>query len=273
MTAVNKTSVKKTSANKTAAGTFYGVGVGPGDPELLTLKALRIIQQCALITYLRSDRSDSATQNKTQGMARDIASAAVASATHPEQKEYAITMPMCETRAVANAVYDDAALAIANHLEHGQDVVFLCQGDPFFFGSFAYLYERLNGRYPIEIVPGVTSINASSALSGKPLSLQAENLAIISGRRCAQDILHTLSHFDNVAIMKPGRRRAELLQLIAQAGRTQDSCYIEYAGHKNQKIVYDIASLNAQPGPYFSLFLINRARIPFPKNYKNSTTP
>ncbi|WP_423909654.1 precorrin-2 C(20)-methyltransferase [Candidatus Spongiihabitans sp.] len=246
--------------NKTS-GTFYGVGIGPGDPELLTLKALRIIRQCDLITYLRSERGHS--------MARDIASAAVSAATHPDQKEYAIIMPMCETREVANAVYDEAARVIADHLDQAQDVGFLCQGDPFFFGSFAYLHDRLNDRYPIGIVPGVTSINASSALSGKPLGLLAENLAVISGRRSDEDILHTLSHFDNVAIMKPGRRRSELLQLIAQAGRTQDACYLEYAGQEKQKIIYDISLLDAQPGPYFSLFLINRSRDYTPSSKKS----
>lgn len=251
---------KMTTLNKTTTGTFYGVGVGPGDPELLTLKALRIIQQCDLVAYLRSDSAHSTDQGITSGMARDIATAAVSSSSNANQKEYAIVIPMSETRDITNAVYDEAARVIANHLDQGQNVVFLCQGDPFFFGSFAYLHDRLHARYSLEIVPGVTSINAASALLGKPLSLLAENLAIVSGRRSDADILHTLSHFDNVAIMKPGRRRAELLQLIAQAGRTQDACYIEYAGQQNQKIIHDVKLLDAQPGPYFSLFLINRSR-------------
>lgn len=244
-----------TTENKTPTGTFYGVGVGTGDPELLTLKAVRVIQQCDMVAYLRSERGHGMGQN----MARNIAATTLSASTH-RQKEYPIIMPMCETRDRANAVYDEAARVIADALDHGQDVGFLCQGDPFFFGSFAYLYERLNERYPIEIVPGITSINASSALCGKPLGLQAENIAIISGRRSDDDILHTLAHFDNVAIMKPGKRRPKLLQLIAQAHRTQDACYIEYAGQKNQKIVHDIALLDSQPAPYFSLFLINRTR-------------
>ncbi len=244
-----------TTAPKTTIGTFYGVGVGPGDPELLTLKAVRIIQQCDLVTYLYSNGHAT-----TRAMARDIATATLSAATHRQQKEYAIIMPMCESRDVANAVYDEAAQVIADTLECGQDVVFLCLGDPFFFGSFAYLYDRLHHRYSVETVPGVTSINASSALSGKPLGLLSENLAIISGRRSDEDILHTLSHFDNVAIMKLGTRRPRLLQLIDQAQRTQDCCYIEYVGQKNQRIVHDITLLELEDAPYFSLFLINHAR-------------
>jgi precorrin-2/cobalt-factor-2 C20-methyltransferase len=233
-------------------GIFYGVGVGPGDPELLTLKAVRLIQQCDLVTFLASDSGSS--------MARDIAASVLAEQGKLDRQEVAIVMPMCDSRELANAVYDEAAGLIADHLDNGEDVVFLCQGDPFLFGSFSYLYDRLSDRYAVEVVPGVSSINASAALAGKPLGLLAENVAIISGRRSNDDILQTLQQFDNVAIIKLGRRRAEILTHIAQANRLDDCCYIEYAGHEKQRIVHDIRTLDAAPGPYFSLFLVNRSR-------------
>ncbi len=233
-------------------GVFYGVGVGPGDPELMTVKAVRLIQQCDLVTYLSSDNGNS--------MARTIAASALKDRIRPGQQEQAIVMPMCESREVANSVYDEASRLIAGHLDKGEQVVFLCQGDPFLFGSFSYLYDRLADNYQVEIVPGISSINASAALCGKPLGLLAENIAIISGRRDSDDILQTLRQFDNVAIMKPGRRRAELLALIERANRIDDCCYIEYAGHEKQRIVRDIRTLDERPGPYFSLFLINRSR-------------
>jgi len=237
-------------------GVFYGVGVGPGDPELMTMKAVRLIQECDLVTYLSSENGNS--------MARTIAASALKDRIRPGQQEQAIVMPMCDSREVANAVYDEAARLIASHLDKGEQVVFLCQGDPFLFGSFAYLYDRLADNYQVEIVPGISSINASAALCGKPLGLLAENIAIISGRRGSDDILQTLKQFDNIAIMKPGRRRAELLALIERANRIEDCCYIEYAGHENQRIVRDIRTLDSRPGPYFSLFLINR-----PRNYSS----
>lgn len=234
------------------SGIFYGIGVGPGDPELITMKAARLVQGCDLVTYLSSDNGNS--------MARSIAAGLLEAGNNPRQQEQAIIMPMCDSRELANSVYDEAARLISSHLDKGETVVFLCQGDPFFFGSFSYLYDRLAHSYAVEIVPGVSSISASAALCGKPLGLLAENIAIISGRRDSEEILQTLRQFDNVAIMKPGRRRAELLQLIEAAGRVDDCCYIEYAGHENQRIVHDIRTLDAQPGPYFSLFLINRPR-------------
>ncbi|MFT6372050.1 MAG: precorrin-2/cobalt-factor-2 C20-methyltransferase [Gammaproteobacteria bacterium] len=242
-----------TNSSTQITGTFYGVGVGPGDPELLTLKAHRLIQQADLVTYLSSESGNA--------MARTISSVSLDKATNPTQLEHPIVMPMNENRDRINLVYDEAAKVIAKHLDDGKNVVFLCLGDPFFFGSFAYLYDRLNDQYKVETIPGVTAINASVALTGRPIGLLAENSAVISGRREDDDILQTLKQFDNISIMKPGRRRPDLLRLIEQSGRSNDSCYIEYAGQPNEKIVYDISTLDATvSGPYFSLFLISKAR-------------
>ena len=233
-------------------GTFYGIGVGPGDPELLTIKAVRLIQQCDVITFLGS--------KKNRSIARDIAAVALESGGNPKQIEQGFVMPMSNSREIANKVYNEAASAVSAHLEQGKDVGFLCQGDPFFFGSFSYLHDRLNDKFDTQVIPGISSINASAALTQRPLTLLAENVAIISGRRSNQDILETLNSFDNVAIMKPGLRRPEILKVLANAGRTKDANYIEYAGQPHQKIVKDISLLDDGPGPYFSLFLINRQR-------------
>ena len=242
-----------TNPSTQITGTFYGVGVGPGDPELLTLKAHRLIQHADLVTYLSSESGNA--------MARTISSASLDKASNPLQQEHPIVMPMDENRDNINLVYDAAAKVIAKHLNDGKNVVFLCLGDPFFFGSFAYLYDRLNDLHKVETIPGVTAINASVALTGRPIGLLAENSAVISGRRDDDDILRTLEQFDNVAIMKPGRRRPNLLRLIEQSGRSSDSCYIEYAGQPNERIVYDIRMLDITvTGPYFSLFLISKTR-------------
>ena len=246
----NATISKQDTKNK--FGTFYGIGVGPGDPELITLKAFRLIQQCDVITFLGS--------KKGRSIARDIAIGALESGGNPNRIEQGFVMPMSDSRETANNVYDEAAAAIASHLQQGKDVGFLCQGDPFFFGSFSYLHERLSDKYNTVVVPGISSINAGAALTERPLALLAENVAVISARRSNQDILDTLNSFDNVAIMKPGIRRAEILKVLGDAGRSGDANYIEYAGQSRQKIVKDVSLLDDRPGPYFSLFLVNRQR-------------
>ncbi len=235
-----------------SCGRFYGIGVGPGDPELLTLKAWRLIRQCDVITYLCSDRGYS--------MAREIAAEALGNPTNAQQRQQAFVMPMCENRDIANRAYDQAARAIARHLGEGRDVAFLCQGDPLLFGSFSFLHDRLHGQYPTFVVPGINSINACAALTGTAMTRLTENLAVISGRRDDRDILDTLVRFDNIAILKPGRRRARILQLIKRSKRSEHACYVEYAGHSGQKIVHDIGTLDDGTGPYFSLFLIRCPR-------------
>ena len=130
-------------------GTLYGIGVGPGDPELMTLKAHRLLEACRIVPYPAPDTGPS--------FARSIATAYLGQ----DKTEYPIVVPMRVERFPAKPVYDQAATDIAAFLASGEDVAVLCEGDPFFYGSFMYLYERLAGRFPCEIVPGVSSMVAS----------------------------------------------------------------------------------------------------------------
>lgn len=237
--------------NLAKSGTLYGIGVGPGDPELITVKAQRLIHECAVLTYLSNTSGES--------MARSIVQSEIAQSKNPPT-EHPIVMPMCDSRDIANGVYDEAAIKITEFLEAGQDVAFLCQGDPFFYGSFSYLHDRLGDKFNTVVVPGISSINASAAIMQRPITLLAENFAVISGRRSDQDIQQTLERFDNVAIMKPGKRRPSILQMLEKTNRIADARYIEYAGQAEQKIVEDVTTLEPTHGPYFSLFLISRER-------------
>ncbi len=237
---------------KIAAGTLYGIGVGPGDPELLTLKAHRLIQQSPYIAYLcsREDRS----------MARKIVEHSIESNKGAKQQEIAIAMPMQKDRTRANQIYDQTAARISEILNQGDDVAFLCEGDPFFFGSFAYLYERLQSKHHVQVIPGISSIQASSAAIGRPLTMLTEKMAVLTGRHSNPHILQTLHTFESVVIMKPGSQRARLLGLIEQAGRTQDGVYIEYTGHAEEKIIRDLSQIDDDVGPYFSMILLQRMR-------------
>ena len=130
---------------------FIGVGVGPGDPELITLKAARLIREADVVGYIANTRGES----QARSIAADVLAEAKAG-----QGELPVLMPMLEKRDLANQVYDEAAQAIRAALEANQQVVFLCEGDPLFFGSFAYLLIRLEQDYACEVVPGISSVNA-----------------------------------------------------------------------------------------------------------------
>jgi len=235
-------------------GTFYGVGVGPGDPGLITMKALRLIQNTAAISYLVNE------QGHSQGNA--IAQAAIAEdggKVMAGQLHLAITMPMLTDRSLANAAYDEGAQRISAQLDQGRDVVFLCEGDPLFFGSFSYLLERLQDQYACRVVPGISSVNAAASALVQPLTMLTESFVVMSGRHSDQQILQALNSHDSVVIMKAGQARPRILSLLEQSGRTVDARYLEYIGRDNQRIVYPVTELEVEAGPYFSLFVVLRS--------------
>ena len=134
-----------------AKGKLYGIGTGPGDPELVTRKAWRLIQQADIIAYLAPDDG--------LGFARGI----VADAIGHDVCEIIMRVPMRTGRAPAQSIYDDGAQQIAAYLDAGRDVMMLCEGDPLFYGSFMFVLARLRADYPVEIIAGVTSVTACAA--------------------------------------------------------------------------------------------------------------
>ena len=229
-------------------GRFIGVGVGPGDPELLTVKAWRLIQSADVLSFLTNDRGDS----QARSIAIDAIDAAIG-----VQKEIPIYMPMQNERSLANQAYDKGAERIAKKLEKGLDVVFLCEGDPLFYGSFSYLLERLEDRFECQVVPGITSVNAAAATLLQPLTMLKESFAVINGRHSDEQILAALEQHDSLVIMKAGQARVRILDLLQKAGRRSDAQYLEYIGRDNQQVVSDVAELERASGPYFSLFVIS----------------
>ncbi len=223
-------------------GIFYGIGVGTGDPEYLTLKAVRLIQQADIIAYLKSEIGTS--------IARDIATQWIV-----DQQQMAISMPYKTDRKMANQAYDTAAEQISNYLQQGLKVVFLCEGDPLFFGSYIYLYQRLSSHYLCQIVPGISAIHSTTALAQIPLLQQNENLAIVSSRNTDDQILNALNDYSSVVIMKAGCARPRLLKLIKQSKRLAKTCYIQQAGQKGEQIQHDVSQLTGK-GDYFSLFIV-----------------
>ena len=227
------------------AGTLYGVGVGPGDPELLTLKALRILTSVPVLAWPAPEEGPS--------LAREI----VADHLPGTQREIAIRMPLLPTRFPAADVYDKAALEIGEALDAGDDVAVICEGDPFFYGSFMYLFGRLSGGHAIEVVPGVSSLTACAAALGSPLSAKNDVLSVIPGPLDADTMAQRLAEADAAAIIKVGRHLEKIRSVLAQIGLSDNARYIERATMAEQRIV-PLADVDDGDAPYFSMILVHK---------------
>jgi precorrin-2/cobalt-factor-2 C20-methyltransferase len=233
--------------NSSMNAQFIGLGVGPGDPELITLKAHRLMQNADVVSYLANEQGSS--------QARDIAQHSLVGS-KAGQIEIPVPMPMKNDRTGANQAYDLAADKIRTVIAEGKNVVFLCEGDPLFFGSFSYLLDRLQDEMTCAVVPGISSVHAASSALKLPLSMLTESVAIINGRHSAEKIRQTLQQHDSVIIMKAGPYRPKILAALAETGRSCEANYLEYIGRDDQVIIEDVSELGDDKGPYFSLFVV-----------------
>ena len=227
------------------AGTLYGVGVGPGDPELLTLRALRILTSVPVLAWPAPEEGPS--------LAREI----VADHLPGTQREIAIRMPLLPTRFPAADGYDKAALETGEALDAGDDVAVICEGDPFFYGSFMYLFGRLSGGHAIEVVPGVSSLTACAAALGSPLSAKNDVLSVIPGPLDADTMAQRLAEADAAAIIKVGRHLEKIRSVLAQIGLSDNARDIERATMVEQRIV-PLADVDDGDAPYFSMILVHK---------------
>jgi precorrin-2/cobalt-factor-2 C20-methyltransferase len=231
------------------SGVLYGVGVGPGDPELITLKSLRLIKSTEVIAYPKLKGSRSFARNIIEEFI-DL-----------PKFEIAIEIPMTVNRLPAQRAYDAAAQEISSHLNMGKNVVFLCEGDPFFYGSFMYLHSRLYKKYLVEIVPGVSSMTACAAMAKKPLAARNEVLTVLPGPLSKKELERRLADNNSSAIMKVGRHIKKIKSVIDRLGLMDSSLYIERASLKEQRILKLIDA--PEVAPYFSMILVSKEEDPW----------
>ncbi len=233
----------------TASGTLCGVGLGPGDPDLVTVGAARRITQARVIAYPALAGAAS--------FARSIAADLIPA----DAREIVIDVPMTPDRAPAQAAYDAGAAEIAAVLDAGENVVALCEGDPFFYGSFMYLHARLAPRYRVEVVPGVTSLTACAARAGRPLSARNEVVTVLPGPLPDADLAARLDAADTLAIMKVGRHLPRLRALLTARGLADRATYVERATLGNERVLPLAEAPDA--APYFSMILVAKGTDPW----------
>lgn len=230
-------------------GVLYGVGLGPGAPDLITLRAARLIEGAQVIAYPTLAGADS--------FARSIAVDLIKHGT----REIVMDVPMSVERQPAQDAYDKGAAEIAAALDAGHDVVCLCEGDPFFYGSFMYLFARLSENYRVEVVPGVTSITACAARAGMPLAARNERLTVLPGPLPEDELRARIAGAESVVIMKVGRHLAKIRAIIDDLGLTEAAVYVERATLP-EEVVLPLAEA-PEKAPYFSMILLTKGADPW----------
>lgn len=231
-------------------GKLYGIGVGPGAPDLITIRGWRIITRAPVIAYPAPDTGSS--------FARSI----VADCIRQDHIEIPIVVPMRVERFPAADVYDKACLEIAEHLDAGSDVAVLCEGDPFFYGSFMYVYQRLAANYDCEVVPGVSSIMMGAAVSGIPLAARNDVLTIIPGPLPDSEMRDRVEASDALVIMKVGRHLVRIRALLSDMGLLDKATYLERVSLGEQRTMR-LADMTDDTAPYFSMITIYKGAEPW----------
>jgi precorrin-2 C20-methyltransferase/precorrin-3B C17-methyltransferase len=238
----------------TAPGRLFGVGVGPGDPELVTVKGQRIIGACGVVAYPEKRPGSSvARRAAAPWIAAGCTELALiypvttGETDHPEGYEGAL-----------RDFYDDSAARIAAELDAGRDVAVLCEGDPFFYGSYMYLHERLAGRYTTSVVPGVTAFSAAAAAAGTPLAKRDDVLVVAPGTLEPDVLAEHLRGADAAVVMKLGRRFDGVRAALERAEVDGRGVYVERASRTDERV----AALDDVEGevPYMALVLVPTAR-------------
>lgn len=233
-------------------GHLYGVGLGPGDPELITLKAARLIGAADVVAY-------HAGVGK-QSHARAIAADLLVDGVREEELRYPVTTgttdhPGGYAGALAD-FYAECADRLAAHLDAGRDVVVLAEGDPMFYGSFMYLHDRLADRYPCEVVPGVPAFAAAAAGVASPLVRQTDVLTVLPATLPEPELARRLADTDGAVIMKLGRTFPAVRRALAAAGRLEDAVYVERASTGEERVL-PAADVDPAQVPYLSLLLVD----------------
>ncbi|MCW2306032.1 precorrin-2 C(20)-methyltransferase [Rhodobium gokarnense] len=234
-----------------ATGTLYGVGVGPGDPELMTLKAARLIGSCPIVAYF--------AKRGRQGHARRIVDGHIG----PDSRELRLEYPFTTEVPVddphypreLSAFYSRSAEEVAAELDAGRDVAVICEGDPFFYGSFMYLFDRLSKVYPTEIVPGISGMHGCWAQAKTPICHGDDVFSVLPGTMDGALLTERLKGSDAAVIMKIGRNLEKVRTALAEAGLLDRAIYVEQGTMAGER-VEKLADLAHAPAPYFSLILV-----------------
>jgi precorrin-2/cobalt-factor-2 C20-methyltransferase len=233
----------------TRFGTLYGIGVGPGDPELITLKAVNTLKKVDVVLAAASTKNDFS-------LAQSIAAPHL----RPGVDIVRLNFPMTRDQAVLDAAWAANAETVLNLLAAGKSAAFLTLGDPLTYSTFGYLLRTLNGRLadiPVEVIPGITSYQAAAAHTGRVLVESGENLAVVSGVASEQELERILSAADSAVILKAYKSMPTIRRVLTRLGLAERAVFVTRLGHEGEEIITDLANVPDKPS-YFSLVLVRK---------------
>jgi precorrin-2/cobalt-factor-2 C20-methyltransferase len=227
------------------SGTLHLLGVGPGDPDLLTIRAVKVLRTAHVVAYPAT--------GEESAFAREIAADYI----EPDAILLPVPIPMTVDRRPAQTAYDGAAAAILAHLDAGRDVAWLCEGDPLFYGSAMYLLARLGREARVNVVPGVSSLTAAAAAIARPLAARNEILKVLPAPLPDETLRAELLATPAAAIIKVGRHFDRIRDLLRETGHAGNAMVVEYATTIRQR-VSPLESFGRGDRPYFSIILCYR---------------
>lgn len=234
---------------------FFAVGVGPGDPELLTRKAERVLRQADVVLAPVSNPNEASVALDTVREFLD----------EKRQEIIIHQFPMTSDRSRLLPAWQEAAALIAGRVAAGKDVAFITIGDPLLYSTFIYLLRIFRESYPqiaLEIVPGISSINTASAVACVPLAEADERIAIIPATAGMEKVIEALATYDTVVLLKVKPLFGEILEALRQMGRERSTLFVERVGTPRQKVLTDFAEIACHAPDYLSLMIIKQAENP-----------
>ena len=230
---------------------LIGVGVGPGDPELLTLKAIRVLRDADVVAHFAKAGNPSRGRAIAAGHIRpDVIELPLL---YPVTTEIPKTTPAYGDRIAA--FYDGSAAAVAAHLNARRSVAVICEGDPLFYGSYMHLHVRLAPRYPTEVIAGVTGMSGCWSTIGAPMAQGDDVFTVLPGTLAEDDLARRLADADAAAVMKLGRNLPKVRRALDRAGRLDEAIYVE-RGTMADAVVMPLADKPDDCAPYFAMVLV-----------------
>ena len=233
-------------------GKIYGVGLGPGNPDLMSVRANRLLRNARHVAFFRKPGSS--------GQARKIVDGIIPGDAVEFPMEYPVTteIPVTDPRynQLLAAFYEDCATHLKSLSRQGEDVIVLCEGDPFFYGSFMHLYSRLRDGSDVEIVPAITGMSGAWTATGDPITWGDDVLTVLVGTLPEETLAKQMAQTDALVVMKIGRNIKKVKRALRTSGLYDRAWIVEYAQMPNQTVT-KLSEVHEQVTPYFSIIIVH----------------